>query len=548
MAVIVTDVRTLLNDADSITNWTGTVAALLFTADPDPVEATGHVGFPVSNQTAVQFVTIPSTDFTGKIIYAWALGLGAMDTLVNGGIGITVGDGTNRVSYHLSGSDTAVFRHNSGNPTYQCLILDQSSLPANSTVNAGSAAALNWAAITQVGIQFKTLAKAKGGSQNCWIDAIKLLDTSLNNGAALSITGGTSGTPGKFSEIAADDALTTSGKAYGVIRQLGAGVFGVQGPLRFGESTGTSSSWFQDSDVSVVFEQRGLTTSRYKIFITDNGTGTTTFRLGVKVGTGSTAVGSNGVSIQAATGVGWDFDAATDTDATDVFIYGSTFSGAIGGVKLRTGHEFIGGVISGSGTVEPNGATLVNTNIVGSTSTRALLWDINLETNGRLDGTSYSMGASGHAIELGPNTPASITFSGISFTGYGAAGTTNAAVYNNSGKSITINIVGGGSTPTVRNGTGASTTVNASVNVTLTGLKNPSEVRVFEAGTTTEVSGTGSETITSGTHAFSVASGQLVDIAILALGFQNMRILNFSTTSDASIPISQVLDRQYLNP
>jgi hypothetical protein len=145
-------------------------------------------------------------------------------------------------------------------------------------------------------------------------------------------------------------------------------------------------------------------------------------------------------------------------------------------------------------------------------------------------------------------TPGTYTFSGNLFSGYGSDSTTNAAVYNNSGGSVTLNISGGGSTPTVRNGTGASTTLNNSVTVTLTGLKNPSEVRVFNARTTTERSGTGVENVTSGMHAFSLPAGTAVDISILSLGYQNMRILNYSTTSDTAIPISQVLDRQYTNP
>jgi hypothetical protein len=64
----------------------------------------------------------------------------------------------------------------------------------------------------------------------------------------------------------------------------------------------------------------------------------------------------------------------------------------------------------------------------------------------------------GHAIELGASTPSSITLSGHGYSGYAVVdGTTgNEVIYNNSGKSITINI-SGGATPTIRNGTGAST-------------------------------------------------------------------------------------------
>jgi hypothetical protein len=55
----------------------------------------------------------------------------------------------------------------------------------------------------------------------------------------------------------------------------------------------------------------------------------------------------------------------------------------------------------------------------------------------------------------------------LTFNGYGADGTTNAAIYNNSGGSVTINAQDC-SNLTVRNGTGASTTVNQSVTLTIT--------------------------------------------------------------------------------
>jgi hypothetical protein len=83
------------------------------------------------------------------------------------------------------------------------------------------------------------------------------------------------------------------------------------------------------------------------------------------------------------------------------------------------------------------------------------------------------------------------------------------------------------------------------ITITLTGLVNPTEVRVFSASTTTEIAG--QETITSGQFSFDVASGTLIDISILSLQYQNLRLKNYNVTSDATIPIQQIVDRQYLN-
>lgn len=95
----------------------------------------------------------------------------------------------------------------------------------------------------------------------------------------------------------------------------------------------------------------------------------------------------------------------------------------------------------------------------------AMLNDANFSN---LSGVTFLQAGSGHAIEI--TTPGSYGFDNLTFTGYGADGTNGAAVYNNSGGSITINVLNGGGSPTVRNGTGASTTINNSVAVKVTVL------------------------------------------------------------------------------
>jgi hypothetical protein len=483
MAVTITDNRTIINEADANTGWTTTATLTAANTSPVPIESTNRLGMQVSTSTQNAYVAITSANMSsdGFLIYFWISHRAEFDTTANGGIQIQIGDSAatvNRVGYHVGGSDAGSFRHETGPVQWESYVLDTGNLGAFSTTTlAGSAVNLVLTAITKVGVVFKTLAKSVGGVDNCFIDISRFLDPSQNNGAAITITGGTSGDPGTFAEIAAADKLIGNQQAHGVVRQLGAGLYGVQGPLRFGNPTGTSSSWFEDQNVTIAFEDRFMTVNKYKIVIVDNGTGTTTFRLGVKVGSGSTATGADGCTIIVPSGVGGQFDAATDTDVTDVFIYGSTFDGFTQGISFRSGHEFIGGRILSSGQITAGGATMVNSQVSGSTATSALLWNVNTDTSGLLDGMSYTIGTSGHGIEFGSNTPSSITFNGITFTGYGgtpgsnltsSSGSTDAAVYNNSGKEITINITGSGTTPSVRNGAGATTIVVSSVPLAVT--------------------------------------------------------------------------------
>ena len=86
------------------------------------------------------------------------------------------------------------------------------------------------------------------------------------------------------------------------------------------------------------------------------------------------------------------------------------------------------------------------------------------------------------------------------------------------------------------------------VNLNLTGLKPNTEIRIFEAGTTNEVAG--QEDINSGSYqyTYSYIVDQDVDISIISLGYLNSRLKNVTLSSDnQTIPISQQLDRQYLN-
>jgi hypothetical protein len=88
-----------------------------------------------------------------------------------------------------------------------------------------------------------------------------------------------------------------------------------------------------------------------------------------------------------------------------------------------------------------------------------------------IDNCTFISDGSNHGLELTSAHSASITYTltGCSWTNYATSdgSTGNECIYNNSGKSLTIN-VGTAQTPSVRNGSSASTTINASVPVNIT--------------------------------------------------------------------------------
>jgi len=148
----------------------------------------------------------------------------------------------------------------------------------------------------------------------------------------------------------------------------------------------------------------------------------------------------------------------------------------------------------------------------------------------------------GSAIEI--NTPGTYTFSGNTFTGYGANDSTDAAIYNNSGGAVTINVTNAGNTPTIRNGTGATTTVSSAISLTLTGLKTGSDIVILDAGLTTIRVQVDSHP--SDTYIYNFTAPGNVDIGVIKQGFVVFYIRGFALPlANTSIPINQTFDRNY---
>jgi hypothetical protein len=104
-----------------------------------------------------------------------------------------------------------------------------------------------------------------------------------------------------------------------------------------------------------------------------------------------------------------------------------------------------------------------------------------------LSNNSFTSAGTGHAIEI--TTPGTYAFDANTFVGYGADGTTDAAIYNNSGGAVTLNLQNyGDQVPTVRNGAGASTTIVGKPNVaSVTGIVAGSRIWVRNNTTATTI-------------------------------------------------------------
>lgn len=502
MAVTITDNRTIPTEADATTGWTASNGVAVFTTNPTPVEATGSLGTQVSNATETAYFGT-TANLTNTLVYCWLLPQGVMDTTTNGGVQIYLGDNTNNIGYHVGGSDGAGFRHDDGPVLWQCFVVDTSSLPTSTTAFNGNAGSINFANISRIGNAFKTLQKSVGGVENCFMDLI-----AYGNGG-LTITGGGTGTEGKFSEIAVRDRAGTdhpgsgvasaTGAAYGIIRELGADLFGLQGPLTFG-NTGTGSVDFDDADITVAFEDRGIGTDKYGLTVTGNGTGTT-------------SVVWTGIIFNTPSGVG-SFFTATNANVNTLTISGCTFlnfdqSFAFTTSANGSGYTISDNIFSGCAQIGVGTAGFTGNQMVGSVGVAAVL--LTSPTN-NINNSEFISGGTGHAIQI--TTAGTYSFSGHSYSGYATTdGTTgNEVIYNNSGGAVTINVANSTGTISVRNGAGASTTIVNNVNNTITVLDadtNPvvgAVVAVYNSATDAEL--VNDETDVNGEVAFT-SSGNL---------------------------------------
>ena len=437
-------------------------------------------------------------------------------------IGSTAGAGSNYYSYRLfSSSSTEKYPAKGG------FIIDaiDPNISEFRTLTNGTPSLTAVAAYGTVG-NFGATSKA----ENLVMDAIDV-------GSGLFLYGGDgANTNGKFENFVTFDEVSSSTGRYGhVLTEQG--ILYVRGRLVIGASSSsenltTFATEFEDSNRTLIFPHT-KTGNGFSGIICDLNSSTTIDMTSCQfVGRGFVTNSIDTRPIFTASGSVGNLD-----------LIGCSFQG-FSTMLLSSSFSAVNCTFLSCSRIDQSGSYFDDCKFTNHTTTLSSAYIISREPN-RITNSAFSnISGSGHAIEL--RATGSFTLQGNTFLGYGSSNTGNAAVFNNSSGSVTLNITGGGSTPTIRNGTNASTTVNSNVSITLTGLKNPSEVRVFNAGTQTEIAG--QESITGGSFVFSVSSGVSVDISILSLGYQNQRLLSYSTTSDVTLPISQQLDRQYLNP
>lgn len=412
-----------------------------------------HDPFSSGIEGGVHDTVTAETITSGDAVYIWTKCdvAATLATHTAGGVQALIGDATTALKcFYVAGSDDYQYGG------WKCYPVDPTK---TASTNIGSPSGV-W---DHFGVRWNVPSTGAAKGYPMKIDAMR-------HGKSLEVTAGDSGTPATWDDTAAHDATGT--RQWGILQPTATGAE-LQGHLYWG--TATTAVYSRDSNRAVTIIDTEWTDTDFTQIIFPHASNDVVWdNIGVL------ALGTNNRGI---------IDVTADGSITWT---NSVFEG-IDTTTLLASSTFDGSKWLSCNAVSAGGASMLNCKILTPTvvaGSHALLWNVASDPNGELDGMEFSKGTNDHAaIELGTNTPTTISLSGQTYTGFNTStgsnptastGANDCAIYNNSGKTITINIVGDGQLPSVRNGAGATTVVVLSKSYTLTNLQNPSEVTILD--------------------------------------------------------------------
>jgi len=506
----------LINDCENSGNWTG--------GNPADVtaffkEGTQCVGFELWASGNLDVYITGSWNLDGvKHLRCWMMTtvLNELNTDAAGGVQFYLSDGSNTGYYYVSGKTS----YPGG---WYNLVCDLSR-----AVDSGTKPTMT--VITTIGLRFNLTTGAKK-VQSLWIDH-------LYTGDGLIAYGDDGGSEFDPDDVLAADENTSNG--WGILKKIG-GVFYAVGSITLGDGSGTNSCDFQATNDILIFEKRivgssiNVASTLYEIACEGNATGTTSIKLGDKVGTS----GISGCLIKANDSNRPFKVTALDTDIDVLGLYGTTFD-THGVIDLQPAAANLENMncsfVNGQGQIQPNTLVTEVCNFVNFPSTvgGAVL----------IESTSHKVKNSNfinnyYAVEI--DIAGDYTFDGLEFLG----NTTD--INNTSGGTVNISSTNADNPPTTYTG---DTNITASASHKLTGLKENSEVTYVETGTENvlfHVENVDETGITE--YAYNAAIEKTADIHIHHVNYVPIIIPSVTlTAAGGSIPITQNVDRVYHNP
>lgn len=511
-ALFSSDLVDIIVDMPATTNWTalGGGASGLVAPETDyfiqGANCISKAGWSTATRGMIfntgSGITVTSGEAVFFWVYYWAPN--SLNTEANGGLQALIGSSaTAYKQWYIRGSDTLPYGG------WVCV-------PVDPTVAADATTGSPAATLQYFGAQAAVPAGGPSKGQPLGIDAIRY-------GRDFTCTGGDAGN-GYATFVSASAYNDNINRRFGQFQSIDGGYLW-QGRFLFGHAT--ASVDFRDSYRSILVARTTKVGSSFNTFEVVNAASNVALT-GVNVQALGTTSRGNWVNTDNARVVK---DSCTFTDM-GTFVYRS--SSSLGNTTYRRCN------LVTQGTASFTRCTFEQTN----DATRALL----ANDLSKISQCTFVSAGTKHAIEL--NTSGTFTFSANQFTGYASSdgSTGNEAIYNNSGGAVTINVTNGGGTPSIRNGTSASTTVNNATSYSLTGIQAGSEVTIVRSSDQTVLFHVESSAGGTETYSYGYVSDTAVDVLVMSLAYEPLSFSDTLRSSASSVPVQQVLERNYSNP
>ena len=267
-------------------------------------------------------------DWSGNTFYIWWKCVSVADTLANGGIrvrfcGNTV---TDYFEKFIDGGNTGSI------DGWNMAVIDIDEARADATAgtpilgaNGGTPPATT--AVRYVGIVFDIPGMVSGNTDNCFVDAMWRLPA---NTAGIRVEGQNTGSVDwTWDDIVNAGDVSDTTKAWGTIFKED-GIIKINTPITFGANDAVTHG-FSDTNTVVAWQNNLVAATFYSIDII-GGSGTQSWKMGIKSGTGEDATGSQGLIMVAETaGVRFNIN-ANDANIDAANFYGCQFvhGGAFG--------------------------------------------------------------------------------------------------------------------------------------------------------------------------------------------------------------------------
>ena len=467
-----TDNRTIINDCEANTGWIGDDTAAVISDAGSFYQGSSGLSTQLSNANEQMHTTQDSVG-AGTFNLDWSdstLYLLVKDNLnasaASGGVQFVIGDAADLIGYDVGGFDKTGLILPSFYYSYKLDVSERVTTPGSFTNFTGTEANLDQTQITRIGYGSLHTAKAVGSVDNVVMDCFRYI---ANDSYALTIDGGTSGTPETMPDVIVDELAG----GWGLVSNPKGSQYDFFGPFEIGTPSGTANSYFTASNQQWYLIATDIGATHFPCRTVGNSTGTNSVVLeGVAVvGIGTPA----------------EFD-LSDANMNIVKITGGGFTG-LGVITMpvqSAGNRFC----NGTAFTDCAKAVLQSLDMDGcifdnpADADGAIIWDENTTDSAKQVNQVYK-GTGGHAVHVLPVGAGPFTYniSGPVETGHatsdGSVGDEFFLCDSASDANITINVTDGSGNFKYMKAAGytGTVTVNQSVTITLTCVEGATAIQ-----------------------------------------------------------------------